>query len=294
MKDKCWIKVPDKFRSILRKIPKENAADLFLAYMDYYQDGTPSEFEDPLVDALFEALKCDADALIENENKRSEAGRKAGSWKRNKPDSDSTICNDDQRSSTNVNDFQRTSTISNDDQPKRVIEKESNREKEEKSNRGTEEENQTHSVSNGVQGSNHAEGESAIAPVVPPRAAGEPKKSLNADSKAVLEYLNNRSGHNYKPVESNLKEITARLHETGVTVDICKRIIDNRVEEWKGRHNGDFDGDQCLNPQTIFRKSNFWRYHGQLNACYKPRATGSRIPESKYLKSYCETVKLPF
>lgn len=92
----------------------------------------------------------------------------------------------------------------------------------------------------------------------------EPRVSVNDDAKIILEYLNEKAGKKFAPVESNTRYILARLKEKGVTVDKCKEIIDDRVFEWKGKVNGNFEGDKYLTPQTIFCKTNFWKYEGML------------------------------
>ena len=96
------------------------------------------------------------------------------------------------------------------------------------------------------------------------KSVEESRVSVDEDAKIVLEYLNEKAGKKFTPVESNTRYIAARLKEKDVTVDKCKQIIDDRVFEWKGKVNGNFEGDKYLTPQTIFCKTNFWKYEGML------------------------------
>lgn len=98
-----------------------------------------------------------------------------------------------------------------------------------------------------------------------PQKTVEETDTTFEQAKEILEYLNQKSGHVYSPVESNLREISARLKEKGVTVEKCKQIIDDKVLDWKGKVNGKFVGDKYLTPQTLFCKTNFWKYEGLLN-----------------------------
>lgn len=98
-----------------------------------------------------------------------------------------------------------------------------------------------------------------------PQKTVEETDTTFEQAKEILEYLNQKSGHAYSPVESNLRDIAARLKEKGVTVEKCKQIIDDKVLDWKGKVNGKFVGDKYLTPQTLFCKTNFWKYEGLLN-----------------------------
>lgn len=75
----------------------------------------------------------------------------------------------------------------------------------------------------------------------------------------VLEFLNERVERNYKPVDSNLDPIVARLKE-GATEDECHMVIGRKALDWES----DEKMNQFLRPATLFRKSKFWQYHGEL------------------------------
>ena len=76
---------------------------------------------------------------------------------------------------------------------------------------------------------------------------------------AVIDYLNVKAGTHFKPTtRSYVKEITGRLKE-GYKLDNFKYVIDVKVAEWKD----DKKMRQYLNPETLFRVSNFDRYLNQ-------------------------------
>jgi uncharacterized phage protein (TIGR02220 family) len=85
------------------------------------------------------------------------------------------------------------------------------------------------------------------------------------DEHQVLEYLNEQTGHSYKPVESNLRLVRARLAE-GSTVDECKSVIDAKVSEWAS----DAKMAQYLRPDTLFNATKFAQYSGQLGSTAEP------------------------
>ncbi len=75
-------------------------------------------------------------------------------------------------------------------------------------------------------------------------------KNINIYSREVLFYLNQKTGKQYR----NTKHIEARLKE-GRTVEDCKRVIDTKIIDPYFITNPKF-----LNPETLFRPSNFDRY----------------------------------
>lgn len=68
----------------------------------------------------------------------------------------------------------------------------------------------------------------------------------------IINYLNKKTGKNFKNVESNKKFIRARWNE-GYRMNDFKKVIDNKVQEWKGITfaNGKL-GDTYLKPSTLF------------------------------------------
>lgn len=74
----------------------------------------------------------------------------------------------------------------------------------------------------------------------------------------VLEYLNENAGTKYRPVESNLKFIRARLKDYSVA-DL-KAVVDRQVAKWKGTSM-----QMYLRPETLFNATKFETYHNGLD-----------------------------
>ena len=77
---------------------------------------------------------------------------------------------------------------------------------------------------------------------------------INTNASFILAYLNEKTGHKYKPTKASLSFIAARLKE-GFTVDDCKKVIDTMYQNWK-----DTEMEKYLTYTTLFRPANFQRY----------------------------------
>lgn len=77
--------------------------------------------------------------------------------------------------------------------------------------------------------------------------------------KEILEYLNLRAKKKYKPTPKNLEHISARYRED-YSVDDFKRVIDCKVDQWKGSHKM----DKYLRPSTLFNPTNFPAYANEM------------------------------
>jgi uncharacterized phage protein (TIGR02220 family) len=84
-------------------------------------------------------------------------------------------------------------------------------------------------------------------------------KPNSAECGALLEYLNEKSGSHFKPVDSNLKLIQARINE-GATTEEIKQVIDTKAAEWMS----DEQMKIYLRPATLFSPKNYAQYSGQL------------------------------
>lgn len=72
----------------------------------------------------------------------------------------------------------------------------------------------------------------------------------------IIDYLNLRTGKNFKNTSSKaVRSITARLNE-GFTVDDFKKVIDNKTTQWKGTSM-----EEYLRPETLFGT----KFDGYLN-----------------------------
>ncbi len=75
----------------------------------------------------------------------------------------------------------------------------------------------------------------------------------------VLDFLNEKTGRLYRPVESNLKLIIACL-KSGATVDDCRQVIAKKSREWRS----DAKMSEYLRPATLFNRVKFEQYIGEL------------------------------
>lgn len=63
----------------------------------------------------------------------------------------------------------------------------------------------------------------------------------------VLDYLNQKTGRQYKRVPAHANRIKARIKE-GYTLEDFKRVVDFKVSEWTGKD----DFEKYLRPETLF------------------------------------------
>ncbi len=116
-----------------------------------------------------------------------------------------------------------------------------------------------------------------------PRAIALIPDSLIPDSKTMsgkpdpaaelLEYLNEKTGKQFRKVDSNLRLVLARLKSA--TPEQIRAVIDDRVQAWKDKP----DMAEYLRPSTLFRAANFESYLGNLgsggeNGAHVPWAGG--------------------
>lgn len=78
------------------------------------------------------------------------------------------------------------------------------------------------------------------------------------ESRYVLAFLNRCTGKRYQDVPANLEFISARLKEADVKT--IKRVIAMKCDEW----HDDERMAQFLRPATLFNRTNFAQYVGQL------------------------------
>lgn len=100
----------------------------------------------------------------------------------------------------------------------------------------------------------------------------------NNQIKTIIEYLNEKAGKKFKPVESHAKFIRERFEEGHTAEDIC-RVIDRKAHQWRD----DPEMNQYLRPATLFNAEKFNQYVGDLD---------SPLPQKKQDKP--EWTKLPF
>jgi phage replication O-like protein O len=94
-----------------------------------------------------------------------------------------------------------------------------------------------------------------------------PKETIQKkDSMSILDYLNQKAGKSFKPIDTHLKLIQARLKD-GFTIEECKRVVDSRVAKWAN----DPKMREYLRPSTLFAPSHFDSY---LNDYTQPKLSG--------------------
>lgn len=92
-------------------------------------------------------------------------------------------------------------------------------------------------------------------------------KPLTAIEQAteVIQFLNNKTGRKFPArnpkgaATANAEIVMHRLKE-GYTVQDCKAVIANRCRKWLH----DEKMSSYLTPETLFRRSNFERYIGEI------------------------------
>lgn len=82
---------------------------------------------------------------------------------------------------------------------------------------------------------------------------------LRTQALEVLDFLNKKTGKRFRPVDTNLKMIVARL-KTGATVMECRQIIASKYREWKNNP----EMIKYLRPETLFCEKKFESYLGEL------------------------------
>lgn len=106
------------------------------------------------------------------------------------------------------------------------------------------------------------------------------KNNINTIS-TIIEYLNKKTGKNYKSTtKAHQRFINARLKE-GFTLDDFKKVIDNKVTEWKGRVTRDGQNmENYLRPQTLFGT----KFDSYLNQ--KPKTPKKLKTINEYAKEF--------
>ena len=81
---------------------------------------------------------------------------------------------------------------------------------------------------------------------------------LKADALTVLNFLNAKANRSFRPVETTLRPIIARLG-SGVSVSECKGVIIRKAREWEN----DPKMRAFLRPETLFNATKFESYLGE-------------------------------
>lgn len=89
---------------------------------------------------------------------------------------------------------------------------------------------------------------------------------LRKTALTILMFLNEKANRKYPAVAANLEQIVARLKE-GHTETQLRQVIARKCAEWKG----DDWGDKYLRPATLFNRTKFANYVGELGRPIEPR-----------------------
>lgn len=93
----------------------------------------------------------------------------------------------------------------------------------------------------------------------------------------IIDYLNKKAGKKFKAeTKETQRLINGRIKE-GFKLEDFKKVIDNKCNEWIGKTTR--EGKSCedwLNPQTLFRPSNFEKYLNQKSMSNKTNVNSSQ------------------
>lgn len=101
------------------------------------------------------------------------------------------------------------------------------------------------------------------------------------DNVNILYYLNEKVGTSFKPVDSNLKFIRARLN-SGYKEEDLKKVIDLKVAEWNGT-----DMQKYLRPETLF---NATKFEGYLNGLKASKGIKQDFHQKEYTKQELDAI----
>ena len=97
-------------------------------------------------------------------------------------------------------------------------------------------------------------------PDPPSKALTSRQNHFRTEAVELLNFLNLKANRSFRPVETTLRLIAARLN-SGVSVQDCKGVIARQVREWK-----DTEMVKYLRPETLFNATKFESYLGQKRA----------------------------
>lgn len=84
-------------------------------------------------------------------------------------------------------------------------------------------------------------------------------QALRAQAVDLLAFLNEKAKRNYRAEQTNIDFIVARLRD-GASVEDCRAVIAKKCREWLGDPNM----RQYLRPATLFNRTKFAQYVGEL------------------------------
>lgn len=95
-----------------------------------------------------------------------------------------------------------------------------------------------------------------LKPSIPPLAL---RTAFKVTAIEVLKFLNEKTGRSYEAVPANLDLIVARLKD-GATPEDLRAVVAKKCREWQG----DDKMDTYLRPKTLFSRTNYAQYRGEI------------------------------
>lgn len=92
----------------------------------------------------------------------------------------------------------------------------------------------------------------------------------------IINYLNEKTGKHYKHTTNKTQIVIKARWNEGFTEDDFKKVIDNKVTEWKGTNM-----EKYLRPETLFGT----KFEGYLNQELQPSGM-DQLERMKYDESY--------
>lgn len=99
-------------------------------------------------------------------------------------------------------------------------------------------------------------GNVGLSPDAPPLSSNS---ELRKQASEIVLFLNKKTGRSYEPKGANLDFVIARLKD-GETTDDLRAVIAKKCREWQG----DSKMAQYLRPATLFNRTKFAQYKGEL------------------------------
>lgn len=94
----------------------------------------------------------------------------------------------------------------------------------------------------------------------------EKEIAFASSARIVIHLLNEQTGKHFRETGTSLEPITARLAESGVTLDGVKLMVQRQVTMWKGT-----DMEEYLRPSTLFAPKNFNNYYASKDNPIPPK-----------------------
>lgn len=115
-----------------------------------------------------------------------------------------------------------------------------------------------------------------LPPSSPPSSpsSSSPYVCYTPESRAILFFLNEKSGKHFRECEKSLKPIHDRLSEDGVDIEGVKQMIDRQCLLWGGTSMQEY-----LRPETLFNQTKFNSYYASKDMPVNHENNKSNSPQ---------------